>query len=507
MSQKVFKPISNGNQIVLFPSNLSDRIPKDHPVRLVDRIIDSINISAIIEGYKGGGTSSYSPRMMLKVIIYGYLNNIKSCRKIEKALNENIYFMWISGNSTPDFRTINNFRTNRLKDTINTIFTDVVKMLNELGCLSLDVQYVDGTKIESVANKYTFVWRKSVEKNKARLENQIKAVLEEIESHIKEDNSEANIEVIPQDLNADLLSERLDELNAKIKEKSVKKKVEALQSELPRLKKYEEQLEKMGDRNSLSKTDEDATFMRMKDDHMKNGQLKPGYNAQISTSEQFITNFTITQTPGDTTTLINHLENFEQAYNVQSSTVVADAGYGSEENYAYMESKGIDAYVKYNYFHKEQKRNFRKEIANVENLFYNEEDDFFMCPMGQRMENIGTGNRKTENGYVTVLNYYKAKNCNNCPLRGICHNAKGERVITFNKRLKQLKKNAKELLLSEEGVRHRKKRAIEPESVFGQIKSNNSFNRFTLKSLKKVHLEFGLIALAHNFRKLAKKTA
>ena len=507
MSKRVFKLINNGNQVVLFPTNLSDRIPQDHPVRLVDRIIDSLDISAIIEGYKGGGTSSYSPRMMLKVIIYGYINNIKSCRKIEKALHENIHFMWISGNSTPDFRTINNFRTNRLKDTINTIFTDVVKMLNELGCLSLDVQYVDGTKIESVANKYTFVWRKSVEKNKSRLENQIKAVLEEIESHIKEDNSEGNIEVIPQDLNADLLSERLNELNAKIKEKSVKKKVEVLQSELPRLKKYEQQLEKMGNRNSLSKTDEDATFMRMKDDHMKNGQLKPGYNAQISTSEQFITNFTITQTPGDTTTLINHLENFEQAYNVQSSIVVADAGYGSEENYTYMESKDIDAFVKYNYFHKEQKRNFHKEIANVENLFYNEKEDFFVCSMGQRMENTGTGKKKTDNGYITVLYYYKAKNCKNCPLRGICHNAKEERVITFNKRLKQLKKKAKELLLSEEGIRHRKKRAIEPESVFGQIKSNNSFNRFTLKSLKKVHLEFGLIALAHNFRKLTKITA
>lgn len=506
MSKKVFKPLTS-NQVVLFPSNLSDLIPKDHPVRLVDQIIDSIDISTVIEGYKGGGTSSYSPRMMLKVIIYGYLNNIKSCRKIEKALLENIHFMWISGNSTPDFRTINNFRTNRLKETIKTIFSDVVKMLNELGCLSLDVQYVDGTKIESVANKYTFVWRKSVERNKARLESQIRVVLEEIESHIKEDSCETNTELIPQDLNADLLNERLQELNAKIKEKSVKKKVEALQSELPRLKKYEQQLEKMGKRNSLSKTDEDATFMRMKDDHMKNGQLKPGYNAQISTSEQFITNFTITQTPGDTTTLIGHLENFEQAYNVQSSTVVADAGYGSEENYEYMESKDIEAFVKYNYFHKEQKRNFHKDIANVENLFYNEEEDFFVCPMGQRLENIGTGKKRTDNGFETIVNYYKAKNCNNCPLRGICHQAKGERILTFNKRLKRHKKKAKELLLSEEGIRHRKKRAIEPESVFGQIKSNNSFNRFTLKSIKKVHLEFGLIALAHNLRKLAKKVA
>jgi hypothetical protein len=222
-------------------------------------------------------------------------------------------------------------------------------MLNELGCLSLDIQYIDGTKIESVANKYTFVWKKSVEKNKAKLEAKIKSVLEEIENHIKTDSEQTNVEEIPQELNADILNERLEELNGKIKEKSVKKKVKELQEELPRLKKYETQLEKMGDRNSMSKTDEDATFMRMKDDHMKNGQLKPGYNAQISTSEQFITNYTIAQTPGDTTTLINHLENFVEVYKTQSEIVVADAGYGSEENYEYMEKSGIEGFVKYNY--------------------------------------------------------------------------------------------------------------------------------------------------------------
>jgi transposase len=506
MSKKVFKPLTS-NQVVLFPSNLSDRIPKNHPVRLVDRIVDSLDISAILDKYKGGGTSSYSPRMMLKVIIYGYLNNIKSCRKIEKALTENIHFMWISGNSTPDFRTINNFRSSRLKDTIDTIFFDVVKMLNELGCLSLDIQYVDGTKIESVANKYTFVWKKSVEKNKAKLEAKIRSVLEEIENHIKADCEQTNVEEIPQELNADILNERLEQLNGKIKEKSVKKKVKELQEELPRLKKYETQLEKMGDRNSMSKTDEDATFMRMKEDHMKNGQLKPSYNAQISTSEQFITNYTIAQTPGDTTTLINHLENFVEVYKTQSEIVVADAGYGSEENYEYMENSGIEGFVKYNYFHKEQKRGFAKDISKVENLFYNEEKDFFVCSMGQRLEKTGTGKRKTENGYETELTYYKAKNCNGCPLRGVCHKAQSERIITFNKRLKELKKKAKERLLSDEGIKHRKKRAIEPESVFGQIKSNNSFTRFTLKGLKKVYLEFGLIALAHNLRKYAKKVA
>lgn len=505
MAKKVFKPLTS-NQVVLFPKSLSDMIDDNHPVRLVDRILDSIDISYVIDEYKGGGASSYSPRMMLKVLIFAYLNNIKSCRKIEKALHENIHFMWISGNSFPDFRTINNFRL-RLKDSIHTIFSDVVKMLNELGCLSLDEQYIDGTKLESVSNKYTFVWKKNVVRNKAKLEEKIKNVLEEIESHFKEENLENSTERIPENLDADLLKERLDELNSKIKAESVKKKVKEVQSELPRLKRYETQLKQLGDRNGMSKTDQDATFMRMKQDHMKNGQLKPGYNVQISTSEQFITHFSIHQKPGDTTTLKPHLEGFSEAYNLQSSVVVADAGYGSEENYEYMEAKEIDAYVKYNYFHMEQKRAFKKKIAVPENMYYNEEGDYFVCPMGQKLEKTGVGNRMTENGFLTELHYYKAKNCRDCPLKAVCNKAKGNRVIAYNKRLKQLKDKAKERLLSEEGIRHRKKRAIEPESVFGQLKFNNNFNRFTLKSLKKVQLEFGLAAIAHNFRKLAKLQA
>jgi transposase len=504
MSKKVFKKLTSGQE-VLFPGSLSEMIPENHVVRLVDKIVDSIDISPIIAKYKGGGTSSYSPRMMIKVLFYSYLNNIKSCRKIEKALGENIYFMWISGNSKPDFRTINNFRSSRLKDTIDKLFTEVVKMLNELGCVSLDVQYIDGTKIEAASNRYTFTWKKSVEKNKAKLEAKIKSVLEEIEEHVKTDSLQSNNEEVPRDLNADLLKEKLDELNSKIKDEKLKKKVNSVVEELPRLKKYETELDKIGDRNSLSKTDEDATFMRMKEDHMKNGQLKPAYNVQVSTENQFITKFSIHQRPGDTTTLIPHLEAFSETYDTQSKVIVADAGYGSEENYEFMEECGAEAFVKYNYFHKEQKKAFKKDIANFENLYFNEEGDFFICPMGQKMEKIYVGNRESDNGYISEIHYYKAKNCTNCPLRGICHNSKNDRVIGLNKKLRELKKKAKERLTNEQGIKYRKQRAIEPEAVFAQIKWNNNFTRFTLRGLKKIQIEFGLVALAHNLRKLAKK--
>jgi transposase len=187
MARAVFKEYSQG-QITLFPVSLEEKIPADSPVRLVNQIVDNPDISSIIATYKGGGTSSYHPRMMLKVVLFAYLSNIYSCRKIENALQDRIGFMWLSANQTPDHNTINNFRSTHLKDTVHGIFTQVVMMLVEMGYLTLNTAYIDGTKIESRANRYTFVWRKSVEKNKAKLEEKIRKVLEQIEEGISQDN-------------------------------------------------------------------------------------------------------------------------------------------------------------------------------------------------------------------------------------------------------------------------------------------------------------------------------
>jgi transposase len=507
MAKIVFKE-SAGIQASLFPQNILDKIAKNHPVRLVNEVVDNLDISTIIAKYQGGGTSSFHPRMMIKVLFYSYLSNIYSCRKIERALCENINFMWLSGCSTPDFRTINYFRGKRLQGEIHKLFAEVVRLLQELNYVSLDVQYIDGTKIEAASNKYTFVWRGSVEKNKVKLETKIKSVIRDIENQTKDDDKTMTQDELPQAIDSMIIKEKLSQLNARLKEpdKNTQKKIAALQQEyLPRLEKYETQLKILGTRNSYSKTDSDATFMRMKEDHMKNGQLKPAYNPQISTEEQFITHYTIHQTPGDTTTLKSHLEGFEQLHHKQSKTVVADAGYGSEENYEFMEKNDIEAFVKYNYFHMEQKRSIQKNIFLPQNLYYNKEQDYFVCPIGQHLTKTGDGKRISDNGYISNVSYYKSVNCNGCPLRGQCHKAKGNRTLEVNFRLQELKQKAKTRLMSETGLYHRSKRPIEPEAVFGQLKSNNKFNRFTLKGLSKANLEFGLMAIAHNLRKLAAK--
>ena len=272
---------------------------------------------------------------------------------------------------------------------------------------------------------------------------------------------------------------------------------------LPRLKKYEHQLYILGDRNSFSKTDHDATFMRMKEDHMKNGQLKPAYNVQISTKGQFITNFSMHQRPGDTATLEPHLEQFKSLYHEQSGTVVADAGYGSEQNYQYAENENIEAFIKYNYFHKEQKRSYRNNLFLSSNLHYNEKENYIVCPMGQHMRFIGIANKRSELGYKYSVSVYQATNCNDCPMRGQCYKGINSRKIELNHQLIKYRKQAKEKLLSEQGLYHRSMRPIEPEAVFGHIKFNNKFNRFTLRGLAKVEVEFGLVAISHNLRKIA----
>lgn len=507
MAKVVFKELA-GAQPTLFPQNILAKIAPNHPVRLVSEVVDNLDISCILSQYQGGGASSFHPRMMIKVLFYSYLSNVYSCRKIERALQENIHFMWISECSTPDFRTINYFRGKRLQGEIHRLFAEVVRLLQELNYVSLDVQYIDGTKIEASANKYTFVWRGSVEKNKVKLEEKIKSVIQDIESQTQEDDRTISRDELPQAIDSKLIKEKLSQLNARLKEpdKKTKKKLDALQQEhLPRLEKYESQLETLGNRNSYSKTDPDATFMRMKEDHMKNGQLKPAYNPQISTENQFITHYSIHQTPGDTTTLIDHLKRFELLHSRQSQTVVADAGYGSEENYEYMEHDGIEAFVKYSYFHMEQKRSTKKNIFLPQNLYYNKEQDYFVCPMGQHLTKKGVGTRTSDNGYVSNVSYYQAANCKGCPLRGQCYKAKGDRILEVNFRLKELKQKAKERLMSETGLYHRSRRPVEPEAVFGQLKSNNKFNRFTLRSLSKVDVEFGLMAIGHNLRKMAAK--
>ena len=499
----------NRKQNLLLPPSLDELVPENHMVRVVDAVIDRLDISDILSTYRGGGNSAFNPKMMLKVLVFAYLSNVYSSRRIEELLKRDIYFMWLAGMKRPDFRTINYYRGKRLKEGFDAVFTQVVRLLHEEGFVSLKVQYIDGTKIESVANKYTFVWRGSVEKYDARLKAKTEALLRQIEQNHAIENQE---NPAPEELTAEEVAERVERIREKVDadnlSKEERKALKQIETDaVPRMNRYKEQLETMGPRNSYSKTDPDATFMRMKEDAMLNGQLKPGYNVQISTENQFITNFGIYQRPTDTLTMISYLESFKARYGMQSEEIVADSGYGSEENYEYMFSNGMTPYVKYNMFHVEQRRGYRNNPFRVSNLFYNPDDDFYVCPMGQKLKFIRQEKRYTASGYQQTVSVYRACRCEGCPLRGQCHKSKRDRQIEVNHTLDDYKARARELLTSEQGIKHRSNRPIEPEAVFGQIKECGRFRRLRLKGLTGAKIDFGLKALAHNLRKLAQAWA
>lgn len=505
MAKVVYKSyIQNDN--LLFPNSLGDFIADNDPVRVLNTIVDNLDISKIESTYKGGGASSFAPRMLLKVILYAYLQNIYSGRKMEKLLHRDVNFMWLSGMQYPDFNTINLFRKNRLADFIDDIFTQVVQMLVDAKFISLEVQYVDGTKIEANANKYTFVWKKSTKTFQNRLDLQVKDILREAEKELNIELSEESEEIIT----SEEMVKRTDEILTKMDEqglsdKNLRKSVMKVKEEsAPKMKEYEEKLETLGERNSYSKTDTDATFMRMKEDAMNNGQTKPGYNVQIATENQYITNYGLYSKANDQATLIPFLDSFENRYGHHSKIVCADSGYGSEKNYEYLLSKQIEPYVKYNMFHQEDKRKRKKNPFLIENMYYNKEQDFYVCPMGQHLQFVRNISEISDLGYEFTKSIYQAQNCSKCPLRGQCYKGKHNRKIEVNHRNNELRKYVKELLTSEEGLMHRSKRPVEPEAVFGQIKYNHKFKRFNLRGIKQVKAEFATIVTVHNIRKMAK---
>lgn len=439
-SKVVFKDY-NPKENLLFPPNLSELIDEKHPVKIISGIIDGLDIKNLIKTYKPGGTSCYHPKMLLKVLIYGYLCNIYSSRKMEQALKENIHFMWLSAMSRPDHNTLNRFRSERLKGEIKSVFTQIVLLLEKEGLVSLETTFVDGTKIEANANRYTFVWGRAIKKHKERISAQLEELWNYAET-VAKDELQNTEEVTFKEVDSEKVNQTIEKINEVLKDKKVSSKVRqklnyAKRNWSDNLEKYRKQEEILETRNSYSKTDTDATFMRMKEDHMRNGQLKPAYNLQISTNKQFILHYSLHPNPTDTKTLTSHLQGFEESYQKTPKELVADAGYGSEENYNLLKSKKIKSYVKYNYFRKDQK-----------------------------------------SGQITSSQ--------------------------SNPKLAEIRERVFKLLNTKKGIKLRKQRCHDVEPVFAELKHNKNFKRFMLRGKNKVEVEIGILAIAHNLKKMTK---
>jgi transposase len=505
MSGKVvFKPY-DPDQATFLPYSLEELVPLGHPVRIVKQVVDQVDVKPINRKYKGGGASSFHPRLMLKLLVYGYLSNTYSSRKLEEQAQQNIHFMWLLGMKKPDHNTINRFRSHKLSGVLKEIFSQIVLLLNQEGIVSLkEAVFTDGTKIESAANRYSFVWGKSIKTNKEKIKSQLDELWQYAQGIAAEELKDTAPLTFEQ-INPEKVKQTVARIDAALDDKpqvskKVKQKLNYAKKNWPEnLERYQQQEEILQERNSYSKTDPDATFMRMKEDHMLNGQLKPAYNLQISTQEQFILNYSLHQSSTDYQTLAPHLDQYEVLYAQKPEAVVADAGYGSDENYEMLKEKCIEAYIKYNTFDKEQKEGI-KAFSN-DSLHYNEQGNFLVCPMGQRMAHIGDHQRKTKTGYMQTISSYQAPNCQGCPMRGVCHKAKDNRIVEVNHNLRRYKQQAKQRLNTQQGIKYRKQRPVDVEPVFAHIKGNRGFKRFLLKGISKAEVEIGLLSIAHNLKK------
>lgn len=493
-------------QGLLIPLDLNDMIAADHPVRDVQAVLDKVDISEIIKLFRPGGTSSYHPRMLLKVIVYGYMNNIYSSRKLEEAVKSNIHFMWLAGMRKPDHNTINRFRGKRLQHTLKPIFDQVVLMFYDQGLLNLKDLYTDGTKFEANANRYSFVWGKTIKTSRERIVKQLNELwnyaLGVAATELEDpDPPGAGRKKITKEL----VNEVVEKINVALKDKDidakVRQKLNYAKKHWPEaLDKYDQQEKILGEgRNSYSKTDPDATFMRLKEDHMRNGQLKPAYNVQISTNNQFIASYSIHQKTNDTNTLKSHLSKHIKSLKVKPASLTADAGYGSEENYQWLEKKRITAYVKDRDFDRNQ---HAKKGKAGNDFIYDPQADKVICPKGHAMKKIGVRQRITTTGFKQDCSLYQTTKCGKCPLKTHCTSGE-KKTIELNHNLNRLRQQAAKRLKTKKGILKRKKRCCDVEPVFGSIKYNHHFKRFLLRGYQKVEVEIGLVALAHNFRKKA----
>lgn len=512
----------NMNQLTL-PLDLEVKLQNNDIAFHIHQLVESIPQEALEPFLRNAGCPAYHPRMMLKIILCGYTQSVFSGRKIEGLLKDSIRMMWLAQGYEPSYRTINRFRVqSEARELIRQCFVQFRCRLIQENMIDQEAIFIDGTKIEANANKFTFVWKKSVQKYHQSLvekSNQLyeelleKEIMPEIE---RENEEEFTLEELTQ------MARKVDEVvsayDQKIEESSDAKERKALRSErkLPkqarkqlidfvvRKQKYQKDFEIFGTRNSYSKTDHDATFMRMKDDYMKNGQLKAGYNVQVATEGQYALAYNLFPNPTDTRTLIPFLDVIEQDYFELPKHIVADAGYGSEQNYYdILSNRKREALITYGMYIKEQKKKYKQNKFNTANWQYDEENDVYTCPNQQRVLFKYHSVRTDKAGFTRNFKVYECDNCSGCPFRSSCTKAKegNNRMVMVNEKWEQQKEYVRTKLSEEKTGSIYRQRKIDVEPVFGFLKANLRFTRFSVRGKSKVENEMGLALMAVNLRK------
>lgn len=495
-------------------------IPENDSVRLLSRFVEEMDLTDLYSTYERI-PENLPPRRMLKIVLYSYMNGDFSSRSMQRNCLRDINFMYLlEGAKAPDHATFARFRTLHFAPCADRIMAAMTNFLYEIGEISGEFIFIDGTKIEACANKYTFVWKKAVTKSLAKLLDKLASFVAECEEcyglRIVYNNQVQmrHVKKLRKKLYALKEAESITFVHGPGKRKSpLQKSIETLEGYLDKLKEYTQKIHNCGNRNSYSKTDHDATFMRMKEDAMGNGQLKAGYNLQHGVDSEYITWLTIGPQPTDTTTLIPFLKKMEEHLAFKYKKIVADAGYESEENYLYLDGNDQLSFIKPANYEISKTRRYRNDIGRVENMDYDEEQDCYTCKNGKKLTVVGVKKDKTATGYVREKTQYRCEDCSGCPHKTACikgNNCKTpleERTknLEVSKRFKEYRKEDLERILTEEGCCLRLNRSIQAEGSFGELKQDMGFRRFLCRGTQNVLAESTLLAMAHNINKLHRK--
>ena len=493
------------SQVVL-PLDLEICIPEGDFVFKVAEICERLDYTELWDTYVRVWRK-VDPITMFEILVFAYMNGIFSSREIEKACKTDIRFMWLlNGEPAPSDSTITRFMRGHLFEVIEDLHYQFIEILYEMEEIKFKNLFVDGTKIEAYANKYTFVWKKTVEKNLVKLNEKIETVLPTIAERYGVIEC-VSIEEFYESLLRQAQWINLTFVQGKGKHKTqLQRDIELLESFLSKRAEYFSHLGKLGDRNSFSKTDVDATFMHMKEDYMRNGQLKPGYNVQIGVESEYIVGIGIFSNRSDVNTLIPFLNRIRSHTKRLFERIIADAGYESSENYLYLEENGQECFIKPTNYEISKKKTYKTDPYAVENMEYDAKRDEYTCPDGRKLKFIKEVSKTTENGYVVSTRYYSNDKCGRCPHRDKCHKSKnGYRTVRVNQVLNEYRPKVLEALTSDEGTLLRMNRSIQVEGVFGVLKEDYGFRRFLTRGKRNVETQFFLLAFALNIQKLCNR--
>lgn len=478
-------------------------IPANDSVRLLDEIVEEMNLNILFRAYKRTGRKpATNPVTLLKILLYANMEGVYSSRSIASSCKRDVNFIWLlDGAKAPNHHEIARFRANRLPECVEELFYQLVEKLHTLGEIKFEHLFVDGTKIEANANKYSFVWKKSITKYEEKLLCKLDSVTQEICSR------NGIMSCVPEEL-LETLEKKITEpfVHGRGKRKSqLQRDVEQLRELLARKTKYAQYQGTFKGRNSFSKTDPDATFMHMKEDHMRNAQLKPGYNVQLGVEGEYITGVAVGSERSDQLTLIGLLENMKDKTGSYYDDVTADAGYESEENYTWFEGKPCECYIKPQNYERSKTKKYKNNMALRENMAYDDQLDEYTCKNGKKLRPLQTGIRKSKSGFESEVTYYECENCSDCPHKKSCTKSKGNRKMQVSKKFIEQREKSLERITSEKGILLRMNRSIQSEGAFGVIKQNYAFRQFLLRGNKKIFTEILLIAMGYNINKLHAK--